>query len=121
MGGIGFDRLLLRNRLLLIDFFFGGEMILTTIKLHGQATKRKEIIQTLCELANRMENEQGFLKAELFQDTDRQDTLYFMEEWQSRRDFEKHQKSRSLAVLLGLETLLTEPLVIKHSVKVSLK
>lgn len=92
-------------------------MILTTIRLNSRPQKRKEIIQTLRDLADQMENEQGCLKAELYQDIEKQDTLYLMEEWQTRQDLEKYKKSRSLAVLLGLETLLVESLEIKHSVK----
>ncbi|GAB6193602.1 putative quinol monooxygenase [Desulfocastanea catecholica] len=92
-------------------------MILTTIKLHGRAEKRKEIIQTLRELANQLAEEEGCLKAEIYQDIDNKDRLYFMEEWQTRKDLDKYKKSRSLAVILGLESLLVEELEIKYSVR----
>lgn len=92
-------------------------MILTTIKVHGQTTKRKEIIQTIRELAGRMVEDEGCLKADLYMDLEDKDTFYFMEEWCTKSDLEKFKNSKSLAVLLGLESLLVEGLEIKHAVK----
>jgi quinol monooxygenase YgiN len=92
-------------------------MILTTIKVHGQTAKRKEIIQTIRELAGRMTEDKGCLKANLYMDLEDKDTLYFMEEWRTRSDLEKYKNSKSLTVLLGLESLLVEGLEIKHAVK----
>jgi quinol monooxygenase YgiN len=92
-------------------------MILTTIKVHGQSAKRKEIIQTINELAGRMAEDKGCLKADLYIDIEDKDTFYFMEEWSTQDDLEKYKNSRSLSVLLGLETLLVESLEIKHAIK----
>lgn len=92
-------------------------MILTTIKVHGQSAKRKEIIQTINELAGRMADDEGCLKADLYIDIDDKDTFYFMEEWSTLGDLEKYKKSKSLTVLLGLESLLVEGLEIKHAIK----
>ena len=92
-------------------------MILTTIKVHGQPAKRKEIIQTINELADQMAEEEGCLKADLYNDLEDKDTFYFMEEWSTKKDLDKFQNSRSLSVLLGLESLLVESLEIKHAAK----
>ena len=92
-------------------------MILTTIKVHGQSAKRKEIIQTINELAGRLADDEGCLKADLYVDIDDNDTFYFMEEWSTQVDLEKYKKSKSLSVLLGLESLSVEGLEIKHAIK----
>ena len=97
--------------------YSGDSMILTTIKVHGQPNKRKEIIQTIHALAGEMIQDEGCFKADLYQDVEDHDILYFMEEWLTIKDLNKYKKSRSLAVLLGLETLLMESLEIKHAVK----
>lgn len=92
-------------------------MILTTIKIHGRSEKRKEIVQTIKALSEQLAQDNGCMKADLYQDLDDKDTLYFLEEWLTRKDLDKYKTSKSLAVLLGLETLLTESLEIKHAVK----
>ncbi|MFT5730095.1 MAG: quinol monooxygenase YgiN [Desulforhopalus sp.] len=80
--------------------------------------KRKEIIQTIKGLSEQMIKNGERLRADLYQDLDDKDTLYFMEEWQAREDLEKFKTSKSLAVVLGLGTLLVESVEIKHAVKV---
>lgn len=92
-------------------------MIITTIKLHGQPHKRKEIVQTVTGLADGMAKYEGCDNASLYQDIHDKDIFYFMEEWKTALDFERYKKSNSYAVLFGLESLLVEALDIKHAVK----
>ena len=92
-------------------------MIITTIKIHCRKGKRKEIVQTIKALTEQLTKDEGCIKADLYQDLDDKDTLYFMEEWQSRKNLEKYKTSKTLAVLLGLETLLADSVEIKHAVK----
>ena len=92
-------------------------MILTTIRVHGKTSKRKEIVQTIKDLADKTAKDKGCLKADLYMDMEDKDTLYFLEEWNTKRDLEKYKTSKSLAVLLGVEALLVESLEIKHAVK----
>ena len=92
-------------------------MIITTIKILCRKGKRKEIVQTIKGLTEQLIKEGGCVKADLYQDLDDKDTLYFTQEWQTRKDLEKYKTSKSLAVLLGLETLLADSVEIKHAVK----
>ncbi len=92
-------------------------MIITTIKIHCRKEKRKEIVQTIKALTEQLTKDGGCVKAALYQDLDDQDTLYFTKEWQSRKNLEKYKTSKSLAVLLGLETLLADSVEIRHAVK----
>lgn len=92
-------------------------MILTSIKIHGLKSKRKEIIQTVKGIAEQVSGFQGCLRAEIYQDIENDDILYLMEEWESSQDLDKYRKSKSLAVLLGLESLLVETPEINHAVK----
>jgi quinol monooxygenase YgiN len=93
-------------------------MIITTIKIHGRSEKRREIVQTFKGLPEQLIQNEGCLKTNLFQDLDDNDTFYFTKECQTREDLGKFKISKSLAVLLGLETLLVESVEIKHAVKV---
>ncbi len=92
-------------------------MIVTTIKIHGLSQKRREILQTIKGLADQVVKDGGCTKADFYQDIENKDIFYLMEEWQTVDDLEKFLKSRSLAVLLGLDNLLAERLEIKHAVK----
>jgi quinol monooxygenase YgiN len=87
-------------------------MFLTTVKLRGKSSKRKEIVQTLHELSDRMKGDDSCVKADLYQDIDNKDTLYFLEEWQTRKSMDKQNKSEFCAVLLGMDSLLVESLEI---------
>jgi len=60
---------------------------------------------------------EGCLKAEIYQDLDDQNIFYLIEEWSTRKDLENYKASRLMAVLRGLETLLTESLQIRHAVR----
>lgn len=92
-------------------------MIITTIKLHGLPQKRKEIEQTITGLADGMAKYEGCHNANLYQDMHDKDIFYLMEEWKTAVDLERYKKSKSYAVLFGLESLLVEALDIKHAVK----
>ena len=92
-------------------------MIITTIKIHCRKGKRKEIVQTIKGLTEQLPKDGGCVKADFYQDLDDKDTLYFTVEWQTRKALEKYKTSKYLAVLLGLEPLLTDSVEIRHAVK----
>lgn len=92
-------------------------MIVTTIKIHGLPQKRREILQTVKGLADRVLRDSRCVQADLYQDMTDQDIFYLMEEWQTVDDLEKYLQSKSLAVLLGLENLLVERVEIKHAIR----
>ena len=92
-------------------------MIVTTIKIHCRSGKRRVIVQTIKGLAEQLVLNGECLKAELYQGLDDKETFYIIEEWQTWKALEKYKSLKSLAVLLGLETLLAESVEIKHTVK----
>lgn len=92
-------------------------MILTTIKIHGRAEKRTEIVQTIRGLSEQLIEREGCLKADLYQDLDDKNIFYLLEVWPTRKHLESHMTSKSQAVLLGLETVLAKSLEIYHAVK----
>lgn len=92
-------------------------MITTTIKLHCLPQKRKEIMQTIKQLRSKILQDDGCNHAEFYRDLHNDDVLYLVEEWQSVNVLEKHRKSKSYAVLFGLQALLVEPLEINHAIK----
>ena len=92
-------------------------MLITIIKIRCRREKRKEIVQTIKGLTEQLTKDGGIGKADLYQDLDNKDILYFTQEWQTRKDLEKYKISKSLAVLFGLETLLAESVEISHLVK----
>ena len=95
----------------------GGRMIISTVRIHGRADKRKEILQTLRGLTETLVDRDGCLGAELFRDLENRDTLYVVERWRSQRDLIQHRQSRTMAVLRGLESLLVEAIEVQHAVK----
>lgn len=94
-------------------------MIITTIKIHGRPEKRKEILLTLKGLTKQMIKDGSCVKADLYRDVSDRDVFYFARECRTKSDLEKYKTSKSLAVLLGLESLLTESLEINHAVRMS--
>lgn len=94
-------------------------MIFTTIKLHGLAHKRREILQTVRGLAEKMPLDSGCLSVDIYQDLDNRDILYLREKWHTIKDLDAYKKSNSLAVLMGIQALLVESIEIKHAVKYS--
>lgn len=105
---------------MLFEMTPGDPMLLTTIKMHGRPEKRKEIMQTIRGLVEQVTKEKGCLEANIYQDIEDKDTLYLFEEWRTLDDLEKNKTSKTLSVLLGLESLLSESLEIKHAVKCNL-
>ena len=94
-------------------------MIITTIKIHARSEKRKEILLTLKGLTRQMIKDGNCLRADLYQDIHDRNIFYFSRECRTKSDLEKYKTSKSLAVLLGLETLLTQSVEINHAVRMS--
>ncbi len=95
-------------------------MITTKTKLHFNSKNRKEISQTVYRLSELDLKSQGCLKADVWKDVSDKNILYLVEDWSSAKDMEKHNLSKSMAVLCGLRYLLVEDLQTIHSYKMSL-
>ena len=85
-------------------------MIKTSIKIQGKPKKRKEILQTILSLLEPGFNHQGCLKTEVYHDVADKNSFYLFSDWATEKDLEKYKKSKSMAVLLGLQFLLEDSL-----------
>jgi quinol monooxygenase YgiN len=56
-----------------------------------------------------MENEAGCLSYALFCNIEDKNLLNLLEEWQTRKDLDRHLRSEMFSVLLGAKSLLCEP------------
>ena len=92
-------------------------MITTKTKLSFNLNNRKEILQTVYRLSELDLKSKGCLKAEVWKDVSDKNILYLVEEWSSDKDMEKHNQSKSMAVLCGLQFLLVEDLQTIHTVQ----
>jgi quinol monooxygenase YgiN len=56
-----------------------------------------------------MENEAGCLSYALFCNIEDKNLLNLLEEWQTRKDLDRHLRSEMFSVLLGTKSLLCDP------------
>ena len=78
---------------------------------------RKEVSQTLLSMIEPMAKEKGCLSYDVFWDMEDENIYCLIEEWETRRDFDRHLASKNFSVLLGTKSLLNDPLEIKiHTV-----
>ena len=92
-------------------------MILLFIKMNVLPEKRKELLQTLEAIIERVRKETGCVKANLYQNMDNDRGFMLIEEWRSQEYLENHIRSDIFSVLLGTNGLLDQTAVIEsHTV-----
>ena len=92
-------------------------MILVIIKIDGRPTKQKELVQTVCALAERVRQEAGCVSSHCYRDVEHENTLCILEEWATQADVDAHLRSHNWSVLLGAIKLLNGVAEIKfHTV-----
>jgi quinol monooxygenase YgiN len=84
-------------------------MIVVKITMNVLPEKQKELVQTLLSMVGSMEKEAGCLSYALFCNIEDRNLLNLLEEWQTRKDLDRHFKSEMFGVLLGTKILLKEP------------
>lgn len=83
-------------------------MVVVTIKMFALPAKRKELLQTLQGLMNVFQKETGFLRAQLWAETEDKNIFTLFEEWETQDDVDRYmQQSEYFRVLLGAQQLLT--------------
>jgi len=90
-------------------------MITVTIEMNALPAKRKELLQTIHELIPLMREEKGCLNSYVHMDTEDNNVLTLIEEWETRADVDTYKQSDYFRVLLGAMKLLTESSEIKFS------
>lgn len=82
-------------------------MYISSIRMKGRVSKRKELVQTLNGVLARVRLKKGCIGASSYQDINDENTFYLVEEWQTRQDMDEHLHSSLFAVLLGTRTILS--------------
>jgi quinol monooxygenase YgiN len=84
-------------------------MIVVRIAMNVLQEKQKELVQTILSMIGPMENEAGCLSYALFCNIENKNLLNLLEEWQTRKDLDRHLRSEMFSVLLGTKSLLCDP------------
>ena len=84
-------------------------MILVIMQLKVSAAKRKELSQTVTSLLGAVRSEMGCRRCDFFHHMEDENILCLLEEWDSQKHLEAHQKSESFKVLRGAMNLLEYP------------
>ena len=88
-------------------------MVLLFVKMNAMPEKRKELLQTLEAILERVRKETGCVRANLYQNMENDRGFMLIEEWRSQEDLENHIRSDSFSVLLGANGLLDQTAVIE--------
>lgn len=83
-------------------------MIDATIKITVPTDKRKEVLQTFKEILGPIRREQGCISCNCYLDLEAENTLFFTEEWKTRRDLNTHLRSVHFGILIGAMKLLEQ-------------
>jgi quinol monooxygenase YgiN len=95
-------------------------MIVVRMTMNVLPEKQKELVQTILSMIGPMEKEAGCLSFALFCSIEDKYLLNLLEEWQTRKDLDRHLKSEMFSVLLGTKSLLYDPPQIQiHTVSYS--
>ena len=84
-------------------------MIVVRISINVLPEKQKELVQTILSMIGPMEKEAGCLSYALFCNVQDKNLLNLLEEWQTRKDLDRHLRSEMFSVLLGAKSLLFHP------------
>lgn len=85
-------------------------MIVVKITLNALADKHLEVTQTLLSLIEPVAEEEGCKNYHIFCDIQDKNRFCLLEEWETRESLNHHIKSCRFGVLLGIKTLLQDPL-----------
>ena len=98
---------------------YGDEQdLLKAVKVANE--KQLEIMQTLLAMIEPTAKKAGCLSFGVFSDIEDKNLLNLLEEWQTRKDLDRHLRSEMFSVLLGTKSLLCDPsqiqiLTVSHS------
>lgn len=88
-------------------------MIVIRTVMNVLPEKQKEVLQTLLSLVAPPTRERGCLSYLVFNDIEDKNSFNLISEWETRNHLERHIKSDKFSVLLGIRSLLCEPLKIE--------
>ena len=88
-------------------------MIILRTVMNVLPEKQKEVLQTLLSLIEPPEKATGCLSYGIFNDVEDKNVFNLISEWESRQHLNHHMRSDRFSVLLGIKSLLREPLKIQ--------
>jgi quinol monooxygenase YgiN len=83
-------------------------MLIVRITMNVCPEKRKEVIQTLLSMIEPTRQEKGCLGYHVFQNTEDENYVSIIGEWETREDLDQHVRSDRFGILLGTKSLLKE-------------
>ena len=121
MPGTNLERMIFNPYIPVFEIHNCGEeralMIIVRITMDVLPHKRKEVMLTLLSMIETAGEEKGCLSYEVFCEMDGKTVFHLFEEWQNRKDLERHIRSERFSVLLGTKSLLVKPFEMKiHTV-----
>ena len=95
-------------------------MIVVRTTLNVLPEKQLEVMQTLGSLIEDVAKETGCRRYSVSCDIKDNNCISLLEEWETRKNLDRHIMSQRFGVLLGIKTLLCEPIEIQiHTVSKS--
>ena len=83
-------------------------MINVRVDLLVRPGKRRELLQSICDLKNKIASEVGCSACEVFQNPDNPDDFVLLERWDSEEQARAHVASENLALLVGAGSVLSQ-------------
>ena len=83
-------------------------MIVTSMKIRVKPDNRKEFLQTLNSLMERIRGGKGCIGYNLYQDSDSENDFIIVQEWETQADLNEHLLSDRFGVLLGALDILSD-------------
>jgi len=84
-------------------------MILAIIRMKVLAAKRKELSQTITSLIAAIRIEKGCRRCDFYRSMEDKNELCLLQEWDTRKNLNRHLKSERFTVLRGAMNLLQDP------------
>jgi quinol monooxygenase YgiN len=75
--------------------------------------KQKEVLQTLLSMVEPPGKENGCLSYGICCDIEDKNVFNLISAWENRHNLDQHMKSDRFSILLGIKSLLSEPMKIK--------
>ena len=89
--------------------FFEKMIVVRTI-ITVLPEKQKEVLQTLFSLIAQLGKEKGCLSYDIYSDIVDENVFSLISDWKNRQFLDNHLRSDRFSVLLGIKSLLREPL-----------
>jgi len=92
-------------------------VIIFRIAMNALPEKQKEVMQTLLLMVESTGKEKGCLSHQVVRDIEDENVFSLIAEWETREDLDHYIGSAKFGVMLGIKSLLCEPLNIQiHTV-----